>query len=56
MQSLAFLIILLLGWSGAVSQAAAADVAIQPGSSGIVPGDFLVRNEGNFKRAGIRRS
>ena len=33
----------------------AADVAIlMPGSSGIVPGDFLVRNEGNFKRAGIR--
>jgi hypothetical protein len=39
----------------AVADAVAADVAIlMPGSSGIVPGDFLVRNEGSFKRAGLR--
>jgi hypothetical protein len=39
----------------AISPAVAADVAIlMPGSAGIVPGDFLVRNEGNFKRAGLR--
>ena len=37
------------------SPAAAANVAVlMPGSSGIVPGDFLVRNEGRFKGAGIR--
>jgi hypothetical protein len=35
--------------------AAAANVAVlMPGSSGIVPGDFLVRNEGRFRGAGIR--
>jgi len=40
---------------GATSPAAAANVAgLMPGSSGIVPGDFLVRNEGRFKGAGIR--
>jgi hypothetical protein len=37
------------------SPAAAANVAVlMPGSSGIVPGDFLVRNEGRFRGAGIR--
>jgi hypothetical protein len=37
------------------SPAAAANVAVlMPGSSGIVPGDFLVRNEGQFRGAGIR--
>jgi hypothetical protein len=37
------------------SPAAAANVAVlMPGSSGIVPGDFLVRNEGSFRGAGIR--
>jgi hypothetical protein len=40
---------------GRVSPAAAANVAVlMPGSSGIVPGDFLVRNEGKFRSAGIR--
>jgi hypothetical protein len=37
------------------SPAAAANVALlMPGSSGIVPGDFRVRNEGRFRGAGIR--
>jgi hypothetical protein len=46
------LITLAALWSGAAS---AANVAIlMPGSSGIVPGDFLVRNEDRFKAAGIR--
>jgi len=45
----------LLACLGATSPAAAANVAVlMPGSSGIVPGDFLVRNEGRFKGAGIR--
>ncbi len=49
------ILMLALPLPGAIGEAAAADVAIlMPGSSGIVPGDFLVRNEGNFKRAGIR--
>jgi len=48
-------LMLMLLSSGTSGEAAAADVAIlMPGSSGIVPGDFLVRNEANFKRAGIR--
>src|SRR5215470_6372337 len=48
-------LMLMLLSSGTGGEAAAADVAIlMPGSSGIVPGDFLVRNEANFKRAGIR--
>jgi hypothetical protein len=35
--------------------ASAAQVAIlMPGSAGIVPGDFLVRNEARFKAAGLR--
>lgn len=52
---LAFLAALALAWPTAIGTALAADVAIlMPGSAGIVPGDFLVRNEANFKRAGIR--
>jgi hypothetical protein len=40
---------------GETSPAAAANVAVlMPGSSGITPGDFLVRNEGRFRGAGIR--
>jgi hypothetical protein len=40
---------------GEISPAGAANVAVlMPGSSGIVPGDFLVRNEGRFRAAGIR--
>jgi hypothetical protein len=51
----AVLIFFTLAWAGATGPVPAAEVAIlMPGSSGIVPGDFLVRNEGNFKRAGIR--
>jgi hypothetical protein len=35
--------------------AAAADVAIlMPGSMGVTPGDFLVRNQARFEQAGIR--
>jgi hypothetical protein len=46
------LIVLASVWSGA---ATAANVAVlMPGSSGIVPGDFLVRNEARFNAAGIR--
>ena len=46
---------LALAWLGEVTPAAAANVAVlMPGSSGIVPGDFLVRNEGKFQGAGIR--
>jgi hypothetical protein len=38
-----------------VTPAAAANVAVlMPGSGGITPGDFLVRNEGKFQGAGIR--
>src|SRR6266705_701552 len=45
----------LLACLGGISPAAAANVAVlMPGSSGIVPGDFLVRNEGKFQGAGIR--
>jgi hypothetical protein len=51
----ALLSVLILICAHAVSPAVAADVAVlMPGSAGIVPGDFLVRNEGNFKRAGLR--
>jgi hypothetical protein len=40
---------------GETSPAAAANVAVlMPGSGGITPGDFLVRNEGRFRAAGIR--
>jgi hypothetical protein len=46
---------LALAWLGQVGPSAAANVAVlMPGSSGIVPGDFLVRNEGKFQGAGIR--
>src|SRR5262245_51458209 len=46
---------LALALLGQVAPAAAANVAVlMPGSSGIVPGDFLVRNEGRFRAAGIR--
>jgi len=49
------LCVLALAWLGQVGPAAAANVAVlMPGSSGIVPGDFLVRNEGKFRSAGIR--
>jgi hypothetical protein len=52
---LALLTVLVLAWPGPIGEAAAANVAIlMPGSSGIVPGDFLVRNESNFNRAGVR--
>ena len=51
----ALLTMLALAWSGLIEIAAAADVAIlMPGSRGIVPGDFLVRNEDRIKRSGIR--
>jgi hypothetical protein len=47
--------VLVFACLGETGQAAAANVAVlMPGSSGIVPGDFLVRNEGRFKGAGIR--
>src|SRR5262249_3742096 len=40
---------------GETSPAAAANVAVlMPGSGGITPNDFLVRNEGRFRGAGIR--
>jgi len=46
---------LALAWGGQLGPAAAANVAVlMPGSSGIVPGDFLVRNEGKIQGAGIR--
>ena len=42
-------------WTGLAGAAFAANVAVlMPGSSGIVPGDFLVRNEARIKAAGIR--
>jgi hypothetical protein len=51
----AFLLALMVVLPASAGAVVAADVAIlMPGSSGIVPGDFLVRNEGNFNRAGIR--
>src|SRR5262245_60919712 len=53
--SVAVLINLALLWTASHGAAAAADVAVlMPGSHGITPGDFLVRNEERFKRAGIR--
>jgi len=46
---------LALTWGGSNSKAGAADIAVlMPGSHGITPGDFLVRNEERFRRAGIR--
>ncbi len=54
-KSIVLLAFSVLACTAPAGVAAAADVAIlMPGSAGIVPGDFLVRNEGNFKRAGIR--
>lgn len=51
----ASLTVLALVWLGDIDIAVAANVAIlMPGSHGIVPGDFLVRNQGRFKSAGIR--
>jgi hypothetical protein len=51
----ALLCVLVLVCAGAAGTATAANVAIlMPGSSGIVPGDFLVRNQASFERAGIR--
>jgi hypothetical protein len=47
--------VLMLACLAETSPAAAANVAVlMPGSSGITPGDFLVRNEGRFRGAGIR--
>src|SRR6478672_3646814 len=46
---------LVLAWPIHSGMAIAANVAVlMPGSSGIVPGDFLVRNEARIKGAGIR--
>ena len=46
---------LVFMWAGCAGSAIAANVAIlMPGSSGIVSGDFLVRNQEKFERAGIR--
>ena len=51
----AVLCALTLACAGAAGSAPAANVAVlMPGSSGIVPGDFLVRNQERFERAGIR--
>ena len=47
--------VLVLACFAEASPAAAANVAVlMPGSGGITPGDFLVRNEGRFQGAGIR--
>lgn len=54
-RSVQLLSALALAWLSQFGPAAAANVAVlMPGSSGIVPGDFLVRNEGRFRGAGIR--
>jgi hypothetical protein len=46
---------LIFVWSVQVGAASAANIAVlMPGSGGIVPGDFLVRNEARIKAAGIR--
>jgi hypothetical protein len=51
----ASLCVLALVGAAASGPATAANVAIlMPGSSGIVPGDFLVRNQARFEQAGIR--
>ena len=51
----AFLWLLALAFAGGAGAATAANVAVlMPGSSGIVPGDFLVRNQARFEQAGIR--
>ena len=52
---LALLTTLIFAWSVQVGAATAANIAVlMPGSRGIVPGDFLVRNEARIKGAGIR--
>ena len=52
---LALLTTLIFAWSIQVGAATAANIAVlMPGSRGIVPGDFLVRNEARIKAAGIR--
>jgi predicted esterase len=54
-RSVPLLSALAIAWLGLINTATAANVAVlMPGSSGIVPGDFLVRNEGRFRGAGIR--
>src|SRR6266568_2767333 len=54
-RSLLLASVFVLACLSETSPAAAANVAVlMPGSSGIVPGDFLVRNEGRFRAAGIR--
>jgi hypothetical protein len=54
-RSVQLLSTLALAWLGQVGCAAAANVAVlMPGSGGGTPGDFLVRNEGRFRGAGIR--
>ncbi len=54
-RSVTILSVLALAWLGQIGTATAANVAVlMPGSSGIVPGDFLVRNEARFQRSGIR--
>ena len=46
---------LVLVWLGQTGPASAANVAVlMPGSGGAVPNDFLARNEGRFRSAGIR--
>jgi hypothetical protein len=46
---------LAIAWLSQFGPAAAANVAVlMPGSGGGTPGDFLVRNEGRFRGAGIR--
>src|SRR4029077_15168100 len=46
---------LIFACSVHVGAATAANIAVlMPGSRGIVPGDFLVRNEARIKAAGIR--
>jgi len=54
-QFLASLTVLALVWAGSAGSAVAANVAIlMPGSAGIAPGDFLVRNQNRFEQVGIR--
>jgi predicted esterase len=50
-----FLSVLAIVWLSQFDPAAAANVAVlMPGSGGGTPNDFLVRNEGRFRAAGIR--
>jgi predicted esterase len=54
-RSVPYLSVLAFVLFSQIGSAAAANVAVlMPGSSGIVPGDFLVRNEGRFQASGIR--